>query len=73
MEDPLVAIKKREVEDRKKLMDNPLKMRALQEHFDAMNKKAKKSKKSKKVKKEKKSKSKKSALAPLTAKVKRFL
>merc|ERR1719447_1623404 len=34
-------------------------MRALQEHFDAMNKKAKKSKKSKKVKKEKKSKSKK--------------
>ena len=59
MEDPLVAIKKREVEDRKKLMDNPLKMRALQEHFDAMNKKAKKSKKSKKVKKEKKSKSKK--------------
>ena len=59
MEDPLVAIKKREVEDRKKLMDNPLKMRALQEHFKSLEKKSKKSKKSKKVKKEKKSKTKK--------------
>ena len=59
MEDPLVAIKKREVEDRKKLMDNPLKMKALQEHFKSMEKKTKKSKKSKKVKKEKKSKIKK--------------
>ena len=59
MEDPLVAIKKREVEDRKKLMDNPLKMKALQEHFKSLEKKSKKSKKAKKVKKEKKSKTKK--------------
>ena len=29
MEDPLVAIKKRELEDRKRLLDNPLKMKAL--------------------------------------------
>merc|ERR1719462_182710 len=48
-----------QVDLQRKLMEDPLKMRALQEHFEAMNKKAKKAKKSKKVKKEKKSKSKK--------------
>jgi len=41
MEDPLVAIKKREVEDRKKLMDNPVKMKALAEHLKSLEKKSK--------------------------------
>jgi len=50
VEDPLVAIKKRELEDRKKLLDNPLKMKALREHIDSL-KKAKKEKKKKKKKK----------------------
>lgn len=53
MEDPLVAIKKREVEDRKRLMDNPMKMKQLQEHLQSLEKKSKKSKKHKKEKKSK--------------------
>jgi len=53
MEDPLVAIKKREVEDRKRLMDNPVKMKQLQEHLKSLEKKSKKSKKNKKEKKSK--------------------
>ena len=53
MEDPLVAIKKREVEDRKRLMDNPVKMKQLQEHLQSLEKKSKKSKKHKKEKKSK--------------------
>jgi len=52
LEDPLVAIKKREMEDRKRLLDNPLKMKALQEHIEKL-KKEKKDKKKKKKKKKK--------------------
>merc|ERR1712048_318041 len=48
LEDPLVSIKKREAEDRKKIMDNPIKMKALREHIAAMNKGKKKKKKKKK-------------------------
>merc|ERR1712059_13230 len=48
MEDPLVAIKKREMEDRKRLMDNPIKMRALQEHITDLKETKKKKKKKKK-------------------------
>lgn len=53
MEDPLVAIKKREMEDRKKLLDNPVKMKALQDYLQSLEKKPKKSKKHKKEKKSK--------------------
>ena len=49
LEDPLVAIKKREAEDRRKLMDNPIKMKALKEHIEEMNSKKKKKKKKHKV------------------------
>lgn len=52
MEDPLVVIKKREVEERKRILDNPLKVRALQEHIASL-KQAKKDKKKKKKKKKK--------------------
>ena len=48
LEDPLVSIKKREAEDRKKVLDNPVKMKALNEHIAAMNKGKKKKKKKKK-------------------------
>jgi len=51
MEDPLVAIKKRELEDRKRLLDNPLKMKALKEHIDSLKKQKKDKKKKKKKKK----------------------
>lgn len=53
MEDPLVVIKKREMEERKRILDNPLKVRALQEHIASL-KKAKKDKKKKKKKKKRK-------------------
>jgi len=51
LEDPLVAIKKRELEDRKRLLDNPLKMKALREHIDTLKKQKKDKKKKKKKKK----------------------
>jgi len=50
LEDPLVSIKKREAEDRKKVLDNPVKMKALNEHIAAMKKSQKKKKKKKKKK-----------------------
>merc|ERR1719319_398421 len=46
-EDPLVALKKREMEDRKRLMDNPVKMKALQDHIEELKKSKKKNKKKK--------------------------
>jgi len=48
MEDPLINIKKREMEDRKRLMDNPVKMKALKEHIQELKEKKKKKKKKKK-------------------------
>merc|ERR1719318_745266 len=36
IEDPLVAIKKRELDDRRKILDNPVKMKALQEHIEEL-------------------------------------
>jgi len=47
LEDPLVSIKKKEMEDRKRLMDNPVKMKALQEHIKELKEKKKKRKKKK--------------------------
>ena len=41
LEDPLVSIKKREAEDRRKLLDNPIKMKALKEHIEEINRKKK--------------------------------
>merc|ERR1712098_286177 len=49
LEDPLVAIKKKEMEDRKRLMDNPIKMRALQEHIKELKDKRRKKKKKRKA------------------------
>ena len=50
LEDPLVSIKKREAEDRKRVLDNPIKMKMLNvnDHIAAMNKSKKKKKKKKK-------------------------
>jgi len=48
LEDPLVSIKKRELEDRRKILDNPVKMKALQEHIEELKKQRKKKKKSRK-------------------------
>ena len=48
LEDPLVSIKKREAEDRQRVLDNPIKMKALNEHIASMNKSKKKKKKKKK-------------------------
>jgi len=56
MEDPLVSIKKREMEDRRKILDNPVKMKALKEHIDELKQKTKSKKDKKKKKKKKKSK-----------------
>jgi len=53
IEDPLVAIKKRELEDRRKILDNPVKMKALQEHIEDLKRKKKDKKKKKKRKKTK--------------------
>ena len=53
IEDPLVAIKKRELEDRRKILDNPVKMKALQEHIEELKRKKKAKKKKKKRKKSK--------------------
>merc|ERR1712025_1501821 len=53
IEDPLVAIKKRELEDRRKILDNPVKMKALQEHTWDLKRKKKDKKKKKKRKKTK--------------------
>merc|ERR1712018_178085 len=49
-EDPLIALKQTEVDKRKRLLDNPLKMREIQSYIQKMKKKKKK-KKSKKKKK----------------------
>ena len=53
IEDPLVAIKKRELEDRRKILDNPVKMKALQEHIEDLKRQRKSKKKKKKNKKSK--------------------
>ena len=53
IEDPLVAIKKRELDDRRKILDNPVKMKALQEHIEDLKRKKKDKKKKKKRKKAK--------------------
>lgn len=49
-EDPLVTLRKTEVDTRKRLLDNPLKMREIQKYIDSVKKKTSK-KKSKKKKK----------------------
>merc|ERR1712141_769182 len=49
-EDPLIALKQTEVDKRKRILDNPLKMREIQTYIEKMKKKKKK-KKSKKKKK----------------------
>eukprot|EP00092_Neocalanus_flemingeri_P031146 GFUD01033833.1.p1 GENE.GFUD01033833.1~~GFUD01033833.1.p1 ORF type:complete len:485 (+),score=167.19 GFUD01033833.1:54-1508(+) len=51
IEDPLVAIKKRELDDRRRILDNPVKMKALQEHIEELKRKKKDKKKKKKKKK----------------------
>ena len=53
-EDPLINLKKTEVETRKRILDNPLKMKEIQAYID---KKSKKKKKKEKKKKKKRSKS----------------
>jgi len=55
-EDPLVSLKMKEVDTRKKILDNPLKMREINSYIDALKrKKHKKEKKRKKHKKHKES------------------
>merc|ERR1712018_43033 len=49
-EDPLFNLKKTEVETRKRILDNPLKMREIQAYIEKTSKKKKKSKKRKKKK-----------------------
>ena len=52
-EDPLITLKKTEVETRKRLLDNPLKMREIQKYIEKASKKKKKKEKKKKKKKSK--------------------
>ena len=49
-EDPLISLKKTEVETRKRILDNPLKMREIQAYIDKAAKKKKKKEKKKKKK-----------------------
>merc|ERR1712076_60066 len=47
-EDPLIALKQTEVDKRKRILDNPLKMREIQTYIEKMKKKKKKKSKKKK-------------------------
>merc|ERR1711994_866906 len=53
-EDPLISLKMREVDTRKKILDNPLKMKQINKYIDKMKKKKAKKDKKKKKKKNKK-------------------